>query len=63
MEESEETKSSQLVSRVWLENLVNPLDVINIKKTGETFRVLYDTQGKFVLRKIKQEEAKVNKTS
>lgn len=33
-------------------------DVISIKKTGENFRVLYDTQGKFVLRKIKQEEAK-----
>jgi len=33
-------------------------DVINVKKTGETFRVLYDTQGKFVLRKIKTEEAK-----
>jgi len=33
-------------------------DVINVKKTGETFRVLYDTQGKFVLRSIKSDEAK-----
>lgn len=34
------------------------MDVLSIKKTGENFRVLYDTQGKFVLRSIKSEEAK-----
>jgi len=34
------------------------MDVVNIKKTGENFRVLYDTKGKFVLRTIKSDEAK-----
>jgi len=34
------------------------MDVLNIKKTQENFRVLYDTQGKFVLRSIKSDEAK-----
>jgi small subunit ribosomal protein S4e len=34
------------------------MDVLSIKKTGENFRVLYDTQGKFVLRSIKSDEAK-----
>jgi len=34
------------------------MDVLSIKKTGEYFRVLYDTQGKFVLRSIKSDEAK-----
>jgi len=34
------------------------MDVVNIKKTGENFRVLYDTKGKFVLRSIKSDEAK-----
>ena len=35
------------------------LDVISIEKSGENFRVLYDTQGKFVLKSLKPEEAKV----
>ena len=35
------------------------LDVISIEKSGEHFRVLYDTQGKFVLKTLKPEEAKV----
>jgi len=34
------------------------MDVVNIKKTGENYRVLYDTKGKFVLRSIKSDEAK-----
>jgi len=34
------------------------MDVLSIKKTGENFRILYDTKGKFVLRSIKSEEAK-----
>jgi len=34
------------------------MDVVNIKKTGENFRVLYDTKGKFVPRSIKSDEAK-----
>jgi len=34
------------------------MDVITIKKTGESYRVLYDTKGKFVLRSIKSDEAK-----
>jgi len=35
------------------------MDVVTIKKTGESFRVLYDTKGKFVLRSIKSDEAKL----
>jgi len=34
------------------------MDVISIKKTGETYRVLYDVKGRFILRNIGQEEAK-----
>ena len=34
------------------------MDVISIEKSGEHFRVLYDTQGKFVLKTLKPEEAK-----
>jgi len=33
------------------------MDVISIEKTKENFRMLYDTKSKFVLHKIKQEEA------
>jgi small subunit ribosomal protein S4e len=43
------------------------MDVINIEKTKENFRLLYDTKGKFVLHKIAREESayklcKVKKT-
>ena len=34
-------------------------DVITIDKTNENFRVLYDTSGKFVIKSIKPDEAKV----
>jgi len=34
------------------------MDVINIKKTGELYRILYDVKGRFVLRSIGTEEAK-----
>jgi len=34
------------------------MDVVTIKKTQESYRVLYDTKGKFVLRSIKSDEAK-----
>jgi small subunit ribosomal protein S4e len=34
------------------------MDVVSIKKTGETYRVLYDAKGRFVLRNIGAEEAK-----
>jgi len=34
------------------------MDVISIEKTNEKFRVLYDAKGRFVLRSIKEEEAK-----
>eukprot|EP00668_Euglena_longa_P011134 GGOE01013513.1.p1 GENE.GGOE01013513.1~~GGOE01013513.1.p1 ORF type:complete len:277 (-),score=56.07 GGOE01013513.1:59-868(-) len=34
------------------------MDVIDIPKTGDKFRVLYDTKGRFVLHKIKAEEVK-----
>lgn len=34
------------------------MDVISIEKSNENFRVLYDTQGKFILKTLKPEEAK-----
>jgi len=34
------------------------MDVISIEKTGENFRLLYDTKGRFVLNPISNEEAK-----
>ena len=34
------------------------MDVITIEKTGDRFRLLFDTKGRFVLKKIGQEEAK-----
>jgi len=33
------------------------MDVVQIEKTKENFRLLYDTKGKFVLHKIQKEEA------
>eukprot|EP00475_Leptophrys_vorax_P032077 TRINITY_DN4914_c0_g1_i3.p1 TRINITY_DN4914_c0_g1~~TRINITY_DN4914_c0_g1_i3.p1 ORF type:complete len:257 (-),score=73.34 TRINITY_DN4914_c0_g1_i3:821-1591(-) len=33
------------------------MDVLSIEKTGENFRVLYDTKGRFVLNKIHEKEA------
>jgi len=34
------------------------MDVVSIEKTGENFRLLYDTKGRFVLQPITAEEAK-----
>ena len=34
------------------------MDVISLEKTKENFRVLYDVKGRFILRKIKSDEAK-----
>jgi len=34
------------------------MDVISIEKTNENFRVLYDTKGRFVLKALKDDEAK-----
>jgi len=34
------------------------MDVITIDKSGENFRVLYDVKGRFVLKTLKEEEAK-----
>jgi len=34
------------------------MDVISIEKTGEHFRLLYDTKGRFVLQSVNAEEAK-----
>ncbi|KAM0841068.1 hypothetical protein ACQ4PT_059260 [Festuca glaucescens] len=34
------------------------MDVVSIPKTGENFRLLYDTKGRFRLHKIKDDEAK-----
>merc|ERR1719482_802335 len=33
------------------------MDVVQIEKTKENFRLLYNTKGKFVLHKVQQEEA------
>jgi len=33
------------------------MDVLTIDKTNENFRILYDVKGRFILRKINQEEA------
>eukprot|EP01004_Peranema_trichophorum_P007374 NODE_6150_length_920_cov_80.473024_g5559_i0.p1 GENE.NODE_6150_length_920_cov_80.473024_g5559_i0~~NODE_6150_length_920_cov_80.473024_g5559_i0.p1 ORF type:complete len:283 (-),score=57.69 NODE_6150_length_920_cov_80.473024_g5559_i0:71-874(-) len=35
------------------------MDVITIEKTGDKFRLLYDTKGRFVLHKIKDDETKI----
>lgn len=35
------------------------MDVVHIEKSNENFRVLYDAHGRFVLKKLKAEEAKV----
>lgn len=34
------------------------MDVVKIEKTKENFRILYDTKGRFVLKAIKEDEAK-----
>jgi len=33
------------------------MDVVNIERTGENFRILYDVKGRFILHKITPEEA------
>uniref|UniRef100_A0A8B9WIY5 40S ribosomal protein S4 n=1 Tax=Bos mutus grunniens TaxID=30521 RepID=A0A8B9WIY5_BOSMU len=38
------------------------MDVISIDKTGENFRLIYDTKGRFAVHRITPEEAKVNDT-
>uniref|UniRef100_A0A8C9CN00 Ribosomal protein S4 X-linked n=1 Tax=Phocoena sinus TaxID=42100 RepID=A0A8C9CN00_PHOSS len=35
------------------------MDVISIDKTGENFRLIYDTKGRFAVHRITPEEAKV----
>jgi len=35
------------------------MDVISIEKTNEYFRLLYDVKGRFLLHRIKQQEAKI----
>ncbi|KAL4506814.1 hypothetical protein ABPG72_001235 [Tetrahymena utriculariae] len=34
------------------------MDVVRIEKTDQTFRILYDTKGRFVLKSLNKEEAK-----
>jgi small subunit ribosomal protein S4e len=34
------------------------MDVITIEKTGENFRLVYDTKGRFTVHRIQDEEAK-----
>ena len=36
------------------------IDVIQIEKTGENFRLIYDVKGRFTIHRITNEEAKVN---
>lgn len=38
-------------------------DVISIEKTGEHFRLVYDTKGRFAVHRITAEEAKVRSCS
>ena len=38
-------------------------DVISIDKTGENFRLIYDTKGRFAVHRITPEEAKVSVAS
>lgn len=35
------------------------MDVISIEKTGENFRLIYDTKGRFTIHRITDEESKV----
>jgi len=35
------------------------MDVVRIEKTDETFRVLYDTKGRFILKALSKEDARV----
>ena len=35
------------------------MDVVEIPATNESFRLLYDTKGRFVLHRISKEEAQV----
>ena len=35
------------------------MDVISIDKTGENFRLIYDTKGRFAVHRITPEEAKL----
>ncbi len=37
---------------------VGPADVISIEKTGENFRLIYDTKGRFAIHRISPEESK-----
>jgi len=55
MEKSELMKVIQLALWVYFSLIV---DVVTIDKTRESFRVLYDVSGRFVLKSIKPEEAK-----
>jgi small subunit ribosomal protein S4e len=32
------------------------MDVLNIEKTNETYRILYDARGRFVLKALKKDE-------
>jgi len=43
----------------WIIVYLNPADVVSIPKTGENFRLLYDTKGRFRLHSIRDDEAKV----
>ena len=39
------------------------MDVISIEKTGENFRLVYDTKGRFTVHRITTEEASSQKSS
>ena len=55
-------KSFALLREIIADSFIDsifPADVVSIPKTGENFRLLYDTKGRFRLHSIKDEEAKV----
>ena len=47
------------VTEIEKRTTVSVPDVISIERTNEFFRILYDSKGRFVVHRIKPEEAKV----
>lgn len=47
------------VTEIEKHTTVSVPDVISIERTNEFFRILYDSKGRFVVHRIKPEEAKV----
>ena len=49
------------VTEIEKRTTVSVPDVISIERTNEFFRILYDSKGRFVVHRIKPEEAKVRR--